>query len=387
MKIGILTLPFNVNYGGILQSYALQTYLMSKGHQIIIINRVSGRPDLITLVKRILSFGKCLYRKYILHDEVVISNPFATLYLTKKYHDLDWKELKRFVTENLQISNPLTSTRQVRKLVQDMGLTCIVVGSDQVWRDCYSPNIYNYFCDFISSNRIKKIAYAASFGVLDSPIPKYKLNRCIRLCHKFHHISVREISAIDYMRNVFGLTPENVLDPTLLLDSSDYRKFINEVCPYNDRFIACYILNMTEEKMKILEYMQERLDMKLRILSSEPEFNKSQFAVSVEEWLTVIAYSDFVVTDSYHGSVFAVQFHKEFLAISNSSRGNDRFYSFLSEMGLENRLIDSYCKLLDMLDNGLSAIDYVNVDAKLLKSRLRSRAYLDAAISIEEKKL
>ena len=84
MKIGILTLPFNVNYGGILQSYALQTYLMSKGHQVVIINRNSGRPDLITLVKRILSLGKCLFRIYLLYDdEVVISNPFATSFLTK----------------------------------------------------------------------------------------------------------------------------------------------------------------------------------------------------------------------------------------------------------------------------------------------------------------
>lgn len=382
MKVGILTLPFNVNYGGILQSYALQTYLMSKGHQIIIINRVSGRPDLIILTKRLLSLGKCLYKKYILNDvEVVISNPFGTTYLTKRYHDLDWKELRRFVADNLRLSNPLTNTRQVRKLVEDMGLECLLVGSDQVWRDCYSPNIYNYFGDFISGDHIKKIAYAASFGVSDKPIPNYKLSRCIRLSHKFNHISVRETAAVDYMRNVFGITPEKVLDPTLLLDSSEYSRFINEVNPFNDKFIACYILNMTKEKMKILEYMQTLLGIKLRILSSEPTFNKSQFAVSVEEWLTVFAYSDFVLTDSYHGSIFAVQFHKQFLAISNSSRGNERFFSFLSELGLENRLVDSYEQLVCKLERKLPAIDYIKVEAKLLKERLHSKAYLDAVLS------
>lgn len=382
MKIGILTLPFNVNYGGILQAYAMQTYLRSKGHHITFINRVLGRPSVIVILMRILSLCKCIFRKYFLLDKsVIISNPFGKTYLTKEYDDLDWRELRRFVSDNLQLTAPLDTTSKVRSFVLSNHIECLIVGSDQVWRDCYSPNIYNYFCDFIADRYdIKKLSYAASFGMLDMPIPSYKLRKCIKLSQKFNHISVRESSAITYMENTYGIKPEKVIDPTLLLTAADYSVFFTKENLPEDKYIACYILNMTEEKMRIIELVQAQLGLRIKMLSSEPKFNTTKFAPSVEDWLTTIAYSDFVVTDSYHGSLFSVQFHKQFLAIANSSRGNDRFLSILSDLGLEGRLIDSGSHMAELLDSGISDIDYSIVDSKLQEVRNRSEAYLNTCL-------
>lgn len=382
MKIGILTLPFNVNYGGILQAYAMQSYLNSKGHQVTFINRVLGRPDLVVVFKRLLSWGKCLVRKYLLSDKsVIISNPFASVYLTKKYDDLDWSEVRRFISENLHVSPPLDSTTRVRRWLSSNQLDCIVVGSDQVWRDSYSPNIYNYFCDFVSEmSDVKKVAYAASFGVLDKPIPNYKLHKCIKLCRKFNNVSVRESAAIPYMEKVFGVRPEKVIDPTLLLTAGDYNSFFKVDDFLGEKYIACYILNMTEEKMRIIEHLRAHLGLKLRILSSEPQYNNTSYAPSVEQWLTTLAYSDFVVTDSYHGSLFSVQFQKQFFAIANSSRGNDRFLSILSDLGLETRLIDSVSHMAKLLEAGITDIDYSIVDSKLQEVRNRSEAYLNTCL-------
>lgn len=381
MKIGILTLPFNVNYGGILQAYAMQSYLNSKGHQVVFINRVPGRPDIVVVFKRLLSLCKCLFKKYVLLDKsVVISNPFAKIYLTKKYDDLDWGELRRFVSENLHVSHALDTTNRVRSWVISNQIDCIIVGSDQVWRDCYSPNVYNYFCDFVIGQKdIKKIAYAASFGVLDKPIPDYKLHKCIKLCRCFNNVSVREDSAIHYMEKVFGIRPEKVIDPTLLLTASDYSPFLNVETLVGEKYIACYILNMTDEKMKIVELVRARLGLKLRIISSEPQFNDTPFAPSIEQWLTTLACSDFVVTDSYHGSLFSIQFHRQFLAITNLLRGNDRFISILSDLGLEDRLVDSMESAVNSLEE-ITDINYSIVDSKLQKARCQAELYLNACL-------
>lgn len=382
MKIGVLTLPFNVNYGGILQAYALQTYLTSKGHEVYFINRIPGRPGVLIILKRILSLCKCVFKRVILRDkEVILSNPFGVGYVTRKYEDLDWSRLNYFVTTYLRQSTPMASTKQLMEYVDDMAFDCLLVGSDQVWRDCYSPNIFNYFLDFVRGIKIKRVAYAASFGVYDNPIPWYKRRKCIKLAHRFDAISVREDAAIGYMQKKFGIISVKVVDPTLLLSAYDYRKFIKTIGFQGDKYIVAYILNMTEEKSKILNLIRTHLGIELTILSSEPKYNNSQFAASVEEWLTKIANSEFVITDSYHGCVFAIQFRKPFIVISNESRGNERFMTLLSSLDLMDRIVDSYEQTLSKLGENLISVDYGEVAERLSLIKQTSMDFLLGALN------
>lgn len=382
MKIGILTLPFNVNYGGILQAYALQTYLESMGHEVVFINRVYGRPDIVVLFKRLMSVCKCVIRRCFLREtDVLISNPFAARYCIKEDKDLDWTKVLAFPKRYLHISNPLISTHALRCYIRDTDLDCIFVGSDQVWRDCYSPNIYNGFLNFLPrKKKIKCFTYAASFGSPDKAIPWYKLFRCVRLARRFDYISVRETSAVKYMENVFGRSPFCVLDPTLLLPHSVYSKFVR---PINFRYLGCYILDMTQEKWDILDYVQRKLKVARKIISTDPDITKSTFAPSVEEWLANLSQSDFVVTDSYHGAIFAIIFRKPFIAISNNLRGNDRFVSLLDSLGLTQCLVSSLEQVKCFMEAYPSDIYDQNVLCKFSEMLEKSKAYINMCLSLQ----
>lgn len=383
MKIGILTLPFNVNYGGILQAYALQTYLKSLGHTVVFINRVHGRPGLLVIFKRFLSLAKCLCRKYLLRDNnVIISNPFGVGYVTKEYNDLDWSKVTKFVQENLVLTHPIDSTRKLKTYIKTTDLDCVLVGSDQVWRDCYVPNIYNYFLDFVPDNlKIKKVSYAASFGVYDVPIPCWKLRKCRRLASRLDAISVREDAAVEYLYRTFGLIPQKIIDPTLLLTTSDYEEFVSEPINNEKRYIAAYILNMTQEKATIIDTIRTYLDMDVQILSTEPDYSKSDYALSLEEWLTAISHSSFVITDSYHGSIFAIQFKKQFVALSNNLRGNERFLSLFESLGLQCRLFASDVQpklIIDEIEK--VSINYIHIEQTISMERLKALEYLSKAL-------
>ena len=381
MNIAILTQPLCTNhggnYGGILQAYALQMVLKQRGYHVVTLNRRNGYPSFKLFVFRLGSSLKCAFRRYILRKRnFVLCSPFARYYNTHAVHPFDNSLLWEFIQNNIVLSQPFHSTKALRKYVQQSDVDCIIVGSDQVWRELYSPCITNYFLDFLGEKRgVKRYAYAASFGVSEGAISSDNLQKCIKYLKLFDGVSVREQSGVKYLERVFGYDKAKVvLDPTLLLPADAYRKLmLPEDCTASG--VVSYILDKNSEKESIIADIAAKMNKsvtKLTIYPFESDGKPGKF-VSVSKWLASIANSEFVVTDSFHGCVFSILFRKQFVAIGNKVRGVERFLSLLGDFGLLDRLVLSQQEYINKVVTLMTPIDYSKVEiihARLCKESM-----------------
>lgn len=377
MKIGILTLPLHFNYGGALQNWALQQVLIHMGHNPEMICRRNHVDDngpsqkalyCMLLIKNIL-LGLLGKRKYFR-----LSNPFSREFSTNPLY-MDYGFVNRIIKSRKCFDN-----EGLLNVVKNGGYEAFIVGSDQVWRQKYSPRIETYFLDFLTDgDSRKRIAYAASFGKTKDYIDKNKMPECRRLLQKFDAISVREDEGIDIVNNDFGVAyVRKVLDPTLLLTPDMYDLLIKKEDIIAISGITAYILDNSDEKAQVLEDIASTIKYDIRRFSGE--FNNSR-PNSVSEWLAAIRYAKFVVTDSYHGCIFSILFNRPFVAIANKYRGLGRFTSLLNELNLMDRLI--LCKNDYMVRKATllnKPIDWQKVNDRLAELRISSLNWLKNAL-------
>lgn len=379
MKIAILTQPLHTNYGGILQCYALQTVLEGMGHSVTVLNRRYAKPGFKEMMMRFASLAKCLVRRCLMgRKDIALTNPWAENYNIHKKSESErrrYSEIQRFIQEYIHLSRPLRSSNELKEYVESMGFECILVGSDQVWREIYSPCIEDFFLGFLpEDDKRLKITYAASFGTADTPISREHLENCVRLARRFSAISVREQSGVEIMKNCFGIDAKLSLDPTLLLSAEQYRFPVERT---NNGGLVSYILDDTDDKDAIILETSVALHLerkKIRLIASSQD-DVTELP-SIEEWLSSFANAEFVVTDSFHGCVFSIIYHKPFIAIANKDRGLERFTSLLGTFGLTDRLIfgheDFICKKILLLQS----IDYTTVNNKLHEIKQECVDYL-----------
>ena len=368
MKIAILTLPLVDNYGGILQCYALQAVLEGMGHQVTVLDRRWSGGCAGLIIRRFGSLAKCLIRRCVLgQKDIVLMAPWAENYYIHRHSEAEEKgmnEIHRFVRENIHLTKPLRSSGELANWVERSGFDCIVVGSDQVWREIYSPDIEDFFLGFLpEDDKRLKITYAASFGTADSPISESHLANCVRLAKCFDALSVREQSGVKILKDTFGLESRLVLDPTLLLSAEQYRFPVES---NRAGGVVSYILDETDDNDNIVGQVAKNLgvkETKVRISTRSADAD-TLLKPSVEEWLAAFAAADFVVTDSFHGCVFSIINNKPFIAIANKDRGLERFTSLLGSFGLQERLvfnIEEFERKKSLLRR---PIDYEPVDTK-----------------------
>ncbi|WP_035673937.1 polysaccharide pyruvyl transferase family protein [Flavobacterium sp. 83] len=371
MKIAILTQPLAHNYGGILQAYALQKILKDLGHEVITIDRQNKKDILKTL----------RYFKNATYDRIVNKRkPF----FSKRQIDYVYKNTIQFIHSNINRSEYIDNTLDLKSHFHKNNYDAIIVGSDQTWRPIYSPNIYNYFFDFLQDNaKIRKISYAASFGTDKWEFSDIETEKCKHLIQQFDAISVREYSGVDLCKQYFNSSAQVVLDPTLLLKKEDYIKVIDssrrDLKPVNGIFT--YILDKTANKTTLIKNASSLLG--LPVFSNQPKevYGKSScmevenyLYPPVEGWLNSFLKADFVIADSFHGIIFSIIFNKNFIAIGNKERGLSRFNSLLKLFDLEHRLIDEEGELAENLL--YDEIDYVKVNSVLDKWRNESVDFL-----------
>lgn len=359
MRIGIVTLPIHDNYGMILQNYALQKVLRSWGHTPITINFLYPTP----LWRFVLSICKTLLLYFIPGRRRSFSS----------YRVKQSPRIKVFVDKYIMRTRPIR--RYTRRLLRKYRIEGLVVGSDQVWRPAYNQwHLEDMFLHFAQHEKIRKVAYAASFGVEEMEFSERQLKRCAPLLQQFDKVSVREASSVDLCRDYFHVDAELVLDPTLLLDKFDYERLCTNVPLRTEKFIACYLLDPTEEQQWHIDRMAQYLHMTTKYFTSY-----HSASLTVEEWLAMFRDAAYVVTDSFHGTVFSIVFEKPFITIANNVRGVNRFVSLLRTVGLETRLISSAEKLSKKLY--CNSIDWQTVDAALSSVREKSMIYLEKALN------
>lgn len=389
MKIQIFTQPLKFNYGGILQAYALQQVLLRLGHDVVTIDRQLPYEHEGNSTKdkwqRVCSFGKCLVRRLILRQRyVLLSNPFS-----RAYHIYDYAALiAPFVKRHMRTSPTMLRNDQLLRYVARHQADAYIVGSDQVWREEYSPCIEHYFLSFLpADSKARRIAYAASLGINEHYISEAKMPQCRELLKRFDAISVREHSAIDVLRRDFGCDAVKVLDPTLLLCADDYLLLIDKADRRSTAGLTTYILDTTDEKERIVADTMAATGITQRTLRSlEAGDNREQHMMlwPVSQWLASIADAEFVVTDSFHGCVFSIIFGKPFVAIANAVRGLDRFTSLLTPLGLEYRLVSDYDDFAARRASLLAPIDYAEVHRRITEARRQSMKFLIDALAQEK---
>ena len=365
MRIGILTLPFNLNYGGFLHAFALMTVLKKMGHEPEMIMRRHNK-------KKVSAFFILKYAIKGLAKSILGLRRYPMIYNVENDYRIRGRQMLDFVDKNIYPQSPfLYSTEELRAYCKDR-FDAYIVGSDQLWRTDYVPDITNFFLNFTEGWNVKRIAYAASFGN-DAPCYTDKeKEECGKLIQGFDAVSLRETGG-KYVFEKFGWKCNDlqvVLDPTLLLTMDDYNKFLPEKKTESHHKIFAYILD--ENK---------RIDRFLSSLSKAQGKEIWRFPVKrnpmlpIEDWLTAFRDCDFVVTDSFHGTAFSIIYNKQFLVLGNPERGLSRFETLLGHFGLENRLIYN----VDSLGN-LPTINFSNINKILEEKRQLSCDFLSNSL-------
>lgn len=382
MKIGIITQPLAVNYGGLLQNYALQQTLLRLDHEVYTINRNN--------LPRIFSAPYTARIKYYIKQQIkwLLGRPAYPL--RGEYLEIS-KYCHSFVYDNIITTKMFRNQAELLKIVNSYDFDAYVVGSDQVWRPRYSENIYNDFLDFCQAEQgVKRIAYAASFGVSDWEFSAEQTRECKRLVQLFDAVSVREDSGITLCRDHLGVDALHVLDPTLLLDKADYIHLVEESQePISSGELFCYILDESPAIASAIQALSAKLSLRpFEVRAPKTDYhhqrrvNISDYVVpSPTKWLRAFMDARMVFTDSFHGCVFSIIFNKPFWVIGNSERGNARFDSLLGLFGLESRRIS--LSDIDSIDLN-TPIDWESVHARLAECRKVSMDFLSASLKLTE---
>ncbi len=358
-KIGILTLRLHTNYGGILQAYALQTILQRMGHEVSVIGISRQRCKLDGFFHSLNIYAKRFVNRYIYGNKKIV-----VFEEQKRNHEYDFVTVntQSFVDKYIAI-DACNNYNEINKNSFDT----IIVGSDQVWRVAYSDDGVNYYLDFAADWNIKRISYAASFGTDELKYSDAETIACRELLAMFDAVSVREDSAIDLCKKHFSVDAKHVLDPTLLLDKSDYAKLVDNselTCSNGDLLV--YILDETSDKQIVIDSVANKLNLKPFKVNSRVESVsaplRDRIQPPLEQWLRGFMDAEFVIADSFHACVFSIIFNKPFIAYGNKYRGNTRFNSLLRMFGLESQLISS-SEDLDI--DRCTQIDWCDVNRRL----------------------
>ncbi|WP_407458406.1 polysaccharide pyruvyl transferase family protein [Fibrobacter sp.] len=312
MRIAIVTLPLLNNYGGVLQNYALQIVLKKMG---FCVETLDFECKTISWWRYLRSWIKSFFFIFIPGKKC----SFARI-LKKEKRSIFFED---FVSNNIKKTASLNPLK-VQFFCKGK-YDCYVVGSDQIWRPKYSPSVKVSFLSFIKKEHVKRIAYAASFGVNNWEYTPSQTRMSSSLIKKFDAISVREESGVKLCKDYLNVNASLVLDPTLLLQKEDYLKLCESVLPSTNRYLMAYVLNPDDSIRSTFKQIaaEEKLDLKVF-------FADSRAALSIPEWLAMFRDAAYVVTDSFHGTIFSIIFEKRFRCVYNKVRGTARFESLLN---------------------------------------------------------
>lgn len=371
MKIGIITLPFRTNYGGILQAYALQKILLQLGHDVTIIEKERlfklpywKKPYVYCkrIVKTILGKKTPIFLEKRLAIDVPIFEQHTRRFIQNNIHRIYYKDFK-YINPN--------------------EYNAFIVGSDQIWRPKYfgTNNITNAYLGFAKKWNIKRIAYAVSFGTSNWEYTSKQTIECKKLIGLFNAVSVREDSGIELCKKYFSIPAEQVLDPTLLLTKDDYFHLIKEYINKTQRGgVFYYFLDDTPQKRLFTQNVIENYKLTaFGIKSIQQDINhpiQPKICPPIEEWLKCFYDASLVITDSFHACVFSIIFQKPFIAIGNQERGMTRFQSLMKLCGTEDRLITTYDTNL-----AFKEINWDNINSTLILYRKKSIDFLKSALN------
>lgn len=346
MKIGILTFWDTLdNYGQIMQCYALQKYLKNAGHDVFLI-KYSSKKDFsntyyLKNIYKIFNLRKLL--SFVLYKLNEKKSEKETLIHDRKFN--------KFRDENFNFSIQYDSYADLKANPPEADM--YIVGSDQVWNNKFYPEkAYNaYFLNF-GDPSIKRVSYAASWGKETLSMHDKKI--ITPMLSRFDYVSVREQIGIDLCKQCGYIDAEWVPDPTLLLDTTEYKSlFSNIKLEINRRYILLYMLNNTYafDIGRVYDFAKQR-DLEVIYVTGNGVVDEyKKYYASPAEWLSLVYNAEYVITNSFHCCVFSSIFDKKFAVIQLTgtwSKMNNRIDSLFKLLKIKNRyLLEDNFSILD----------------------------------------
>lgn len=363
MKLGILTFHCAVNYGAVLQAFALQEYLTSMGHEVTVIDY---RPEYLISPYRIsnvfipqVSFFSRV--KYMLRSCMIMPIRFKRN-----------RVFSRFVNNRLHLTK-----LDFADSANDYD--AFIVGSDQIWNPRITEGFDDaYFCNFAAARNKRTISYAASAGSVENIVSSEQEEAFFLKLSGIDNISVREMSLGKYLTDN-GRNACIAVDPVLLAGKYVFAGIAQK--PKREKpYLLLFQLWVNPKIVKFAESVADSLGLEIVSISSSSESVKKakiQQSLSPEEFVGYFYYASYIITTSFHGTAFSILFGKDFNIVSTDRRNSERMTSLLSSLGLEARMSD----LQETPD--ISHIDYPAVKSRLAEIAEKSRDFLSQSLGIE----
>lgn len=367
-KIGLISYYKDPNYGTVYQAYALAKAITELGHQCEYIQYEPIYKTPVTLI-RIKKFVKDVLTRIGVYKypETEVS------FLKSNEFRVFRKNFSSFVKNNIPVSKRLYFIDDISNSTNDYDL--FVVGSDQTWSPQMNsnPHTLNYL-SFVDDGK-KKRAYAPSIGT--THISAEYLDVLKHHLSTFEFLSCREYQNSYLLEKELQKKVQYVMDPTLLLSASEWAT-ISKPVKLPAKYILVYLLGTKKCILDFAADISKQTGLPLYFVASRPEYlTKENALVNLrpESMLYAIQKATCVITDSFHGTAFSVNFNTSFYCFAKRDGGegvydNDRIMDFLSVIGLQERFV------IDGQQREYSSVNFSEVNKILLNLRTVSQKYL-----------
>ena len=352
INVGIITFHRAVNYGAVLQTYALQKAL----------EKINVRSEVIDYRDNIIENRfKFFYNKSL--KRFVRDLLYYPVFSSKN------KKFEFFLKNYIKTTDKIYTNNEQLKTLQDFDK--YITGSDQVWNYKLTKWDKAYFLNFVKDN-YKKCSYAASFGL--NEIPSKEKDEYIKLLSQFNQISVRESKGAEIVYSLLKRRGMVDLDPTLLLDKKEWSSIAK--IPKEKDYILVFVMQKNDSTFKFAEELAKKKNCDIVYISDSLKRRvkaKYKYSVSPDEWLGYFLNAKYIITNSFHGLAFSINLNKDFFIElqREPATGNSRLENMLDTFNLRERLIVNAKN-----DNVDKKIDWNKVNKKMEECRQSSMSNL-----------
>ena len=372
-KVGIITIQKPPeNYGASLQAYALWRYVDNLGFDCEIIDLLRPWHPLYKLTSKDASYKKSIKQRLI---RLLVGKKLGY----KMLNSSRYREFDRFNS----ICKYSKCYRSIDELYKDVPLyDYYISGSDQIWNP--NMNIENepYFLTFAPLGA-QKISYASSFAIQSLPEDiSMKFGGWLK---SYHSISVREETGVKIINNMkIGKNAEVVLDPTFLLTKNDWIELFEGIGDKKN-YIFVYLLHSNDYIYKYIGEISRKMGLKVYLVISDtsaqvPNSFETLMDIGPIHWIEYIKNAQFVITDSFHCTVFSLLFERRFQTIISNKMVSSRLQNLLLKLGASDCLInvDDFDKDYDIFPK----LDYEIINKSIEKERNKSIVFLNKALNL-----
>lgn len=377
MRIATLTWYSGNNYGSTMQAYALQETLTRLGHETEILSYSPTKSENWKL--KFLNHSVKATVDYKINELYVKLRSGSAEAGCSNMHLFD-----DFRAQQMRFSRPCSTKAEMAEIGREYD--AYICGSDQIWSPFYFDPVYAL--SFVDEPW-KKIAYAPSFGV--NSIPERSKARMGRWLKSINCISVREKNGEHIVETIAGRTATTVVDPTLLLGKADWEKLARGP-QYTKPYIACYFLRKNEGYHTFVQNIAQKLNCEIRLIPMVMGDYEREYAikepVGPQQWLDLLKNAAYVVTDSFHCTLFSIIFQKNFSTFRAFSdvdvrSQNSRIDSLLKMTDMQDRIVSVDVHDIEMIQPERFEIASKNID----EMASASRKWLINAIDLAEKRI